>query len=139
MAMLFASWVMLGPVGMLARNAGLPGAPRWVGMFGREQYVFELMLCYLPAGVVMMVLFSLLTPPPNRKKVNDFFLLLKTPVGQEQKLIDAGVPIIYAGSTQPNWLETRHPRLVHWGGFALAAGICAMILVLLILLARIGG
>ena len=47
-------------------------------------------------------------------------MLLKTPVGQEQKLIDAGVPIIYTGSAQANALETNHPRLVHWGGFALA-------------------
>ena len=38
---------------------GMPGAPRWVGMFGREQYVFELMLCYLPAGVAMMMSFAM--------------------------------------------------------------------------------
>jgi hypothetical protein len=107
-------------------------------MYGREQYVFELMLCYLPIGVIMMIVVSLLTPPPPRKQVEDFFALLKTPVGQEQKLIDAGVPIIYAGDAQPNRWETEYPRLVHWGGFAIAAFVCILIIVLLKFLATIG-
>jgi hypothetical protein len=65
-------------------------------------------------------------------------MLLKTPVGQEQKLLDAGVPIIYSGSTQANALETNHPRLVHWGGFALAVVGCVFVLVLLKFLATVG-
>jgi hypothetical protein len=35
-------------------------------------------------------------------------------------------------------LETNHPKLVHWGGFALAAFICVLILCLLMLLAWVG-
>jgi hypothetical protein len=88
--------------------------------------------------VLTFVVVSLLTAPPNRKQVDDFFMLLKTPVGQEQKLIDAGVPIIYAGNSQANALETKHPHLVHWGGFLLAAVICVLILGLLTLLATVG-
>jgi hypothetical protein len=65
-------------------------------------------------------------------------MLLRTPVGEEQRLIDAGVPIIYAGQTQANALETRHPRLVHWGGFTLAVLLCVLILGLLKLMATIG-
>lgn len=131
-------WILFGPVGELVR-ANLAFCPHWLGRFGREQYVFELMLCYLVPGVAVMILVSLFTRPQPEKQIDDFFLLLKTPVGQEQKLIDAGVPIIYAGNMQANPLETRHPRLVHYGGFALAAAACVIILGLLKLLATIGG
>src|SRR5256885_2144245 len=62
-AVLFTGWALFGPVGMLARNLGLPGLPSFVGIYGSERYVFELMLCYLPAGVLMMIVVSLLTPP----------------------------------------------------------------------------
>lgn len=135
---LFGAWIYFGPVGMLLKNAGATGLPASVGMYGREQYVFELMLCYLPLGIVTVVVVSLLTPPPPAKQVNDFFMLLNTPVGQEQKLIDAGVPIIYAGSSVANALETKYPRLVHWGGFILASVICVLILGLLKFLATVG-
>src|SRR5204863_8847333 len=96
-AVLFGAWAFLGPIGMLARQY-FPAMDHsgWLGRFGREQYVFELMLCYLPAGVLTMIIVSLLTPPPPWKKVHDLRALLKTPVGQEQKLIDAGVQIVYA-------------------------------------------
>ncbi|MEA2708061.1 MAG: sodium/proline symporter, partial [Phycisphaerales bacterium] len=135
-AVLFFAWSLFGPVGMLVQR--FVTLPPWIGMYGREQFVFELMLCYLPAGVVTLIVVSLLTPPPPKKQVDDFFMLLNTPVGQEQKLIDAGVPIIYAGSSQANALELKYPRLVHWGGFAVAALMCVGILILLWGLARIG-
>ena len=48
------------------------------------------------------------------------------------------MPIVYAGSTQANALEMKHPKLVHWGGFLLAVLLCAGILGLLKLLATIG-
>jgi Na+/proline symporter len=139
-AVLFLTWCALGPVGMLIRNAAGAGAglPAWLGRYGSEQYVFELMVRYLPPGIAAMIIVSLLTQPQPRKQIDDFFLLLKTPVGQEQRLIDAGVPIVYAGSTQANALEAKYPRLVHWGGCALAAGVCLLILGLLKLLAVIG-
>jgi hypothetical protein len=65
-------------------------------------------------------------------------MLLRTPVGEEQKLIDNDVKIIYAGSTTPNPLEINHPILVHWGGAALAAVVCAVVLGLLLFIARLG-
>ena len=46
--------------------------------------------------------------------------------------------MVYAGSTQANDLETKHPRLVHYGGFVVAAIACAVILGLLKILAGIG-
>ena len=48
------------------------------------------------------------------------------------------VPIVYAGRSEPNHWETNHPWLVHWGGFLVAATVCAAILGLLQLLVRIG-
>jgi SSS family solute:Na+ symporter len=129
-------WLLLGPVGMIVNRTH--ALPHWIGIYGSEKYISQLMIWALPGGVLALIVGSFISPPPPRKQVDDFFLLLKTPVGQEQKLIDAGVPIIYIGNTEANALETTHPRLVHWGGFALAALICAGILGLLKLLSVIG-
>jgi Na+/proline symporter len=137
---LFVSWAYFGPVGVLVAKSN-PAAARWLpelGRYGEAQFVYELSIRYLPAGVVAFVLASLLTRAPNRKKVDDFFMLLKTPVGQEDKLISAGVPMVYVGNTTPNHWETNYPRLVHWGGFVLAALVCVAMLAVLLLLARVG-
>jgi hypothetical protein len=112
--------------------------PTWIGQYGSEREFALLMVWALPAGVLALLLVSFLTRSQPKKQVDDFFMLLKTPVGQEQKLVDAGVPIIYAGNTIANPLETNHPRLVHWGGFVLAAIICLVILAILKILATIG-
>lgn len=134
---LFTTWAAFGQVGQLiARKLHTP--PAWLGLYADPKYAFELSIRYLPAGALALVLVSLLTPAINAEKVRHFFLLLKTPVGQEQKLIDAGVPIIYAGQTQGNYWETHHPRLIHWGGFLIACIVSAAMLGLLLLLARIG-
>jgi Na+/proline symporter len=135
---LFLIWSALGPFGMVLRNAELFRLPGWIGMYGHEKYLSQLMIRALPAGIAVLVLVSLFTRPHSRKQVDDFFMLLKTPVGQEQKLIDAGVNIIYAGSVEPNALELKHPHLVHWGGFAFASAMCLGILGLLYFLANIG-
>ena len=135
-AVLFATWVLFGPVGALLKKA--TGGPTWLGRFGPAEFMFELTIIYLPAGIATFILVSLFTKPPPAKQVEDFRMLLRTPVGEEQKLIDAGVQIIYAGSTKPNRWEIEHPRLVHWGGALLAAVVCAVILGGLLVLARIG-
>jgi hypothetical protein len=100
--------------------------------------MFELTARYLPAGAGALVIVSLLTKPQPRKQLDDFFLLLKTPVGEEQRLIEAGVPIVYQGNTRGSELELRHPRLVHWGGFLIAAIVCLFVLFLLLGLAHVG-
>jgi Na+/proline symporter len=139
---MFAVYVCLGPAGTLLKQAalslGVDAPPAWLGAYARPADVPDLLVRYVPAGVIALVVVSLLTKPVARKRVDDFNLLIRTPVGQEQKLIDAGVPIVYAGRSEPNHWETNHPRLVHWGGFILAACVCAAILGLLQLLMRIG-
>jgi Na+/proline symporter len=146
---LLVVWVFLGPVGMIIRTRlhinwemhtrlwGLP-IDLGLGLFGDEKRFDKLMLRALPPGIFALVIGSLLTRPLPRKQVADFFLLLRTPVGQEQRLIDAGVPIVYSGSTTANALELKYPRLVHWGGFVLAALICVVVIATLYLLANIG-
>jgi Na+/proline symporter len=143
---MFVPWVLFGPVASMSAEfmeqswPSVAGSlPEWIGIYGRARYVPQLMATYLPPGVIALVAVSLLSRPQPKKQVDDFFMLLKTPVGQEQKLIDAGVRIVYAGSSQPNALEMRHPRLVHWGGFVLAAVICVLILLLLKMLSTVGG
>jgi Na+/proline symporter len=137
---MFLVWALLGPVGMIFNggSAGHQHWPHWIGQYGSEKELYRLMVWALPAGVGTLIVASLLTPPPPKKQVDDFFMLLRTPVGQEQKLIDAGVPVVYSGVHQANELETKYPRLVHWGGAALAGLICLGVLGLLFLLAAIG-
>jgi Na+/proline symporter len=137
---LFALWGSLGPIGMQLEKYQWMAErlPAWVGMYGSEKVLPQLLMWYLPAGVVTLVVVSLLTRPQPKKQLDDFFMLLKTPVGQEQKLIDAGVPIVYVGTAKGNYWEERYPRLVHWGGFAAAGIVCLMVLGLLWGMARIG-
>lgn len=136
---LFSLWGAFGPIGMQLRKMGLAAhLPAWVGMYGDEKMLPQLLLCYLPAGVFTLVVVSLLTQAQPKKQLDDFFALLKTPVGEEQKLIDAGVPIVYVGTATASPLEKKYPRLVHWGGFVLAGVVCLMVLGLLWGLARIG-
>jgi Na+/proline symporter len=133
---LFVTWTVFGPVGALLRKS--IGGPAWLGQYGPAEYMFELTIRYLPAGIITLIVVSLLTKPPPKKQVDDLRMLLRTPVGDEQKLIDADVKIVYAGSTTPNALEINHPHLVHWGGAALAAVVCTIVLGLLLWIARIG-
>jgi Na+/proline symporter len=138
---MFAIYGAFGPLGSGIKDAMKffeVAAPAWLGQYSKPMSLADLMIRYIPAGLVAIALGSLLTTPVARKRLDDFFLLIRTPVGQEQKLIDAGVPIVYAGQTQPNYWETNHPRLVHWGGFFVAALVCATILGILKLIVNIG-
>jgi hypothetical protein len=139
-AVLFITWCAFGPVGTLIKKSPAMSRrlPEWVGAYGTAERVYDLTIRYLPAGVLTLIVVSLLTKPIARKKVDDFFMLLRTPVGEEDKLIAAGVPMVYAGSTKPNRWEIEHPHLVHWGGFLVAAVISAASLALLLLLMRVG-
>lgn len=146
---IMVTWALLGPMGMIMHNRfGLNWAIHWnllgfpidlqLGGFGEAKRFDSLMLWALPPGVLALVIGSLLTKPLPTKQVDDFFMLIKTPVGQEQKLIDAGVHMIYVGQTVPDKWELKYPRTVHWGGFAFATAMCVFILWLLWFLAHLG-
>jgi Na+/proline symporter len=137
---LFVMWFALGPPGMLVKQGmDMVHVPAFLGHYGQKQDVPDLMLRYLPPGILALVVVSLLTKPQSKKQLDNFYLLLKTPVGQEQALIDAGVPVVYSGSHQANALEARHPTLVHWGGALLAAVLCVMFLGVLYAVSCLGG
>lgn len=68
-----------------------------------------------------------------------FYQLLRTPVGRESELTDAGVEMVYAGRSEGHPWELEHPRVVAWGGFAAALLFSGVILGLLAWLASLGG
>jgi Na+/proline symporter len=57
----------------------------------REEWHF---CAFLGLGILAMILVSLLTKGKSEKELDDFYALLNTPVGEEDKLIQAGVPIV---------------------------------------------
>lgn len=57
-------------------------------------------LTYLPVGIVVMWLVSYFTPPEPEEKLRQFYMLLETPVGKEQRLKDANVEIKLEGVSE---------------------------------------
>ena len=48
---------------------------------------------YLTVGFVAMIVASLLTPAPDKARLDRFYTILNTPVGEEQTLRDAGIKV----------------------------------------------
>lgn len=129
-------WTLLGPVGiMLGRVFPTIG---WLGMYGDKSQLHYLLVSYLPLGTVVLVVVSLLTQPTTRKKLEDFYMLLKTPVGQEHKLTEAGVEAVYVGETKGHPWELQYPKLVNVLGFLIALAISSGFLALLFIISRLG-
>ena len=53
----------------------------------------EQVALYLPIGFATMITVSFFTKPEDENKLNAYYSLLNTPVGQEQKLEDAGISV----------------------------------------------
>ncbi len=60
---------------------------RWTGDAGLPKLVG----CYMVAGVLAGVVVSWLTAPEPKGRVDRFYLLLNTPIGQEDRLLAAGL------------------------------------------------
>ena len=133
---MLAAWLWVGQVGALAGKAGL--SLPYLGAFPGKMDLVGRVACYLPLGVLVLIVVSLLTRPHDEKALNDFYMLLRTPVGREDELRKAGVKVVYAGSSEPHPWELKHPRLVNVGGFLAALAFSLFILGLLYLLSRIG-
>jgi hypothetical protein len=54
---------------------------------------------YLPSGFLVLVLVSLLTKPEPERQLEKFFTLLHTPVGEEYRLKEKGIPIMLEGES----------------------------------------
>jgi len=135
-AIMTVVWLLLGPMGIRLHSL-FPGYD-WLGIFGDKAQLPQLVACYLPVGVVALVLGSLVGKGLDPKALDQFYLLLKTPVGQEHKLEEAGVKVVYHGSTEAHPWETKHPVAVNVGGFLVGLAFALAILGLLWLLTRIG-
>lgn len=90
------------------------------------------------AAVFAMLLGVTFKCKPDRKALDRFYLLLKTPVGREDELVEAGVDVVYAGHSEGHPWELKHPKLVTMGGFAVALIFSLLILLILYVISRIG-
>ncbi len=91
-----------------------PGANRWgavtsaLAMFGTlliTKFGFGWgfagqVAAYIPVGLVTCILVSRFTRREDSERLRQFYLLLDTPVGQEQRLRDAGVEILLEGRSE---------------------------------------
>jgi Na+/proline symporter len=86
--------------GVLWRRCNAYGA--WAGILGssllwylsRFVWGWELhqqFLIYLVGGFFCMIVVSLLTPPADRKRLDRFYAILHTPIGEEHRLRAAGI------------------------------------------------
>jgi Na+/proline symporter len=125
-------------------------------------------LAYLPAGILTMWLVSLLTPSEPKEKLRQFYTLLDTPVGEEQRLKAQGIQVKLEGISEGVKDKVKQPWFLpgkgddkdglilvdllsigskfSWKryrvdiiGFTVAAMIVVALLFLMILLGRIGG
>jgi Na+/proline symporter len=131
-------WGLLGPLGDKLLKPLLPGIS-WLGLFAAKGQLPQLTLAYLPAGIVALVLGSLIGKALPDDLLNKFYRLIRTPVGREDELVKAGVEIIYQGKSEGHPWELKYPRLVNWGGFLVGFIFALAILGLLYFLANFGG
>ena len=54
---------------------------------------------YIPVGFITMIVVSLLTKSEPEEKLNKFYALLHTPVGEEYKLAEKGIDIVFKGES----------------------------------------
>lgn len=57
----------------------------------REEWHF---CAFLLLGILAMLVVSALTKGKSEKELDNFYALLRTPVGEEHKLLEAGVPVV---------------------------------------------
>jgi len=110
----------------------------FLGIFAEKRYLHFRALAFLPAGIVALIVGSLLGKPLPKKKLDHFYALITTPVGREHELIEQGVDVVYVGATKGHPWELNHQRAVNVVGFIVALVLSGAFFGLLYLLARIG-
>ncbi len=68
--------------------------------FGFQWAIEYQIAAYLPSGILTFILVSFFTKPEHEEVLNKFYALLHTPVGEEQKLKDAGIEIMLEGESE---------------------------------------
>lgn len=130
-------WSVLGPFGQMFLHPMFPSVD-WLGMFADKGSLPKLILCYLPAGVITLIIGSLIGKGVPKEILDKFYLLVNTPVGREKILVDAGIEMAYKGAVEGHPWELNHPKAVNWGGFAIGFLFAVFILFLLWVLTVIG-
>ncbi|MBI2842998.1 MAG: sodium:solute symporter family protein [Armatimonadetes bacterium] len=128
-------WLLFGPIGVKLGHL-FPGV-EWLGIYGDKAKLHLLLLAYLPPGLIALVIGSLFGKPMDKRKLDNFYMLLRTPVGQEHKLVEAGVDVVYAGHSKGHPWETKYPLLVNVLGFVVALIISLAFFALLYFLGNI--
>jgi Na+/proline symporter len=138
-------WLVLGSAGAKFNTLLFPdpanpgqGLISWLGLFGKSADMPSLALAYLGPGVLALIVGSLFGRPRDPQVLDQFYRLIRTPVGREHELTAAGVDVVYAGASEGHPWELNHPRLVNWGGFLAGLAFSLAILGLLYLLAQWG-
>lgn len=62
------------------------------------QYQYQI-AAYLPAGLIAMIIFSLITSSESEEKLRKFYTLLHTPVGEEFRLKEKGIEMMLEGES----------------------------------------
>lgn len=135
-AVMLAIWGALGPVGG-ALKSWLPDS-HILGIFASKTHLHFLLASYLPAGILALVIGSILGRPQPKQALDRFYALITTPVGSENELIEKGVDMVYAGATKGHPWEMNHPTTVSVVGFVVAAAVSGLFFLLLWVVARIG-
>jgi len=132
-------WLLFGMFGAALTKLPVHVAwPAWLGMYADTKSLPLLAATYLPAGIIFMILASLVSRPLDKERLDKFHLLLRTPVGREDELKKAGIEVVYAGSTTGHPWELKHPVAVNVIGFLAALIFAGAILALFWGLGRIG-
>ncbi|MCX8053464.1 MAG: hypothetical protein N3B12_06620, partial [Armatimonadetes bacterium] len=90
------------------------------GVFADKKMLHYRLLAFLPAGIIALVIGSLLGRPHPKDKLDKFYALIRTPVGREKELIEQGVDVVYAGASEGHPWELKHQRAVNVIGFLVA-------------------
>ncbi|MDH7602512.1 MAG: sodium:solute symporter family protein [Armatimonadota bacterium] len=108
------------------------------GIFADKSLLHYRLLAFLPAGILALVIGSLLGKPMPKDKLDKFYALIKTPVGREKELIEQGVDVVYAGSSEGHPWELKHQTAVNVIGFLVALAFSGFFFLLLWILSRLG-
>jgi Na+/proline symporter len=72
-------------------------------------------MVYLPAGFIAFIAVSMLTKPEPEEKLNKFYTLLHTPVGEEHKLVEAGITDVLIGESVSGKVKDKSKSLEEQG------------------------
>jgi Na+/proline symporter len=75
---------------------------------------YQIMI-YLPAGFITFIAVSMLTKPEPEEKLNKFYTLLHTPVGEEHKLVEAGITDVLIGESVSGKVKDKNKSLEEQG------------------------